>query len=121
MIAIWTIKIEEGGKIVIGIDSSDCEYINSHCFRDCYDRQYGWCGYLGNLYSNFGYQTDKPMFGKGDIIKMELSVSKQILKFYKNDEINLKCNDIDTSKTYRMAISVQGNVRLKMLSSVFIP
>lgn len=106
-IITWTIKIYKA-YCAIGIDSSDCKMINDWCFNLWRNKSqyYGW-GYSGQLHAfkqNVRYNSG---FKDGDIIKMELNLQSKSLKYYVNDnDMNFGFDDIDITKTYRLAISL---------------
>lgn len=125
MIANWTFKVDfKCGAI--GIDSSNSQHTDTFCFGKADDaNNYGWHT-NGQLFSSSEpHIRDALLFGPKDIIKMELNVAKKMLKFYKNDvDVNLQFNDIDTSKTYRLAVSLYNESfkgKLHIIESEFIP
>lgn len=118
-IVYWKFKIESGHPMKIGIMSSEQ---NPETERLCFERSrrshikfYGWNGYFGHLYSHSSKTKCHPRFKKWDIIKMELNVKQQILKFYKNNkDINLKFENIDISETYRLTVSLNARINCKL-------
>ena len=119
--ASWEFKIKDR-FIAIGIDSSNYEKTEEFCFGYTNkSNNYGWYGGDGHLYSNSSFKSCEAM-QNGDIIRMELNGNKRTLKFYKNDkDINLQFNNVDISKTYRLAISIYNSTNaVQMIDSEFI-
>ena len=77
---------------------------------------------LIHLYQPGSNRYIQGRFVGGDVIRMELNVAKAILKFYKNGkDINFQVADIDTSKIYRLAISLfSAGSKVTIIDSEFI-
>lgn len=131
MIVNWTLKME-GYYGVIGIAPSNYSKTEGgFVFRFANDDTpgiYGWHGNTGCLRStglSGGGKDCGLKFGKGDTIKMELNVKEKVLKFYRNSDNNhVKIDNIDTTKIYRLAISLcwwNEIPKLTLIDSEFIP
>ena len=121
-VASWKFK-SESEFLVIGIVDvmkiSNFNKTESFCFSD--DGSYGWYG-CGELWSNGKFESKDERFKAGDTIKLELNLPQKTLRFYKNDkDINLQIQNIDSTHTYRLAISVFDDTKLHMIDSEFIP
>ena len=121
-VASWKFK-SESEFLVIGIVDvmkiSNFNKTESFCFSD--DGSYGWYG-CGELWSNGKFESKDKRFKAGDTIKLELNLPQKTLRFYKNDkDINLQIQNIDSTHTYRLAISVFDDTKLHMIDSEFIP
>ena len=118
----WSLRVESR-YIAIGINASD-EITDSFCFARCSNScYYAWYGHNGDLCTYTG-RYRRHSFDEGDTIKMELNVKHKILKLYRNDQdINVKFDNIDTTKTYRLALSMytMGGKRAQLIDSQFIP
>ena len=123
----WIIKIikmngdDWDDPIIIGIDSSNKQYIDSNfCtgFTTENNRFYGYstCGLIEN-YNNYPNEQNRFLrmpiffdidgFGQNDIIKLYLNTKNKQLKIYKNDkEMQGEITDIDINEKYYFAVSL---------------
>ena len=122
----WKFNIE-AQQASIGIESDpNRKRINDYCFpSSTYDksRYYYAIGDAGDLeyqdskgswdsYDSITGKVGKYVDGihKSDVIEMILNVSKKTMIFHKNGkDLGVAYNDIDNSKTYHMAICLQGD------------
>ena len=106
VIATWIIKVNTT-RCIIGIHSKyDGNCIN---FGQKDAKNYAWGNGGAVIVPGTISYDDYDKFKAGDVIKLELNVPKQQLKFYKNDkETDFWIDDIDLSQNYHLMVNMFG-------------